>query len=339
MTTVIRRPLAATALLAAAALLVSACSTGPSQVGAALIVGDTVVSVNQLQHELSDVLATQTAAQQAQQQGKLDAASRTLVTGHVLHLLVDRAQTQYGLSVSDQQVDQLITQVGGTDKAASALFTDSANVRDTVRDVLLEVALARKFADTMNVTIGYVVVPDRATAVADAQKLAASPGAINGLVAAANAAGAASGQGGGSASMPFSVSTYLKGVAQAQQQAQSQGSPAPTQNLAPVFGAPAGSVVAFQPDPANTPSWIVALIRSRDTGSGAPAAAGTSAADVADLGTLQTVGVNLLQPIANDLGVRVSPRYGQWNSATMSVLASNDQTAGVELPVRGPVQP
>lgn len=339
MTTVIRRPLVAIAFLAAAALLVSGCSAGPSQVGAALIVGDTSVSVNQIQHELSDLLATQTAAQQAQQQGKLDQASRALVTGHVLHVLTGRAAAQYGLSVNDQQIDQLINQAGGTDKAASALFTDSANVRDTVRDVLLEVALARKFADTMNVTIGYVVAPDRATAVGDARKIAADPKALDGLVASANAAGAASGQGGGGqTSMPFSVSTYLQGIAQAQQQAQAQGQPAPTQNLAPVFGAPAGSVVAFQPDPANNPSWIVALVRSRVTGAGG-ATSGTSAADVSDLGTLQSVGISLLQPIGNGLGVRISPRYGAWNQATMSVTALDDQSAGVEFPVRAPAQP
>jgi hypothetical protein len=128
-------------------------------------------------------------------------------------------------------------------------------------------------------------------------------------------------------------------VAQAAQQAQAQGQPAPTQNLAPVFGAPAGTVVAFQPDPTNTPSWIVVLVRSRDVGSGVTPAGTTSAADMADLGTLQTVGVNMLQPIASGLGIRISPRYGEWNPPTMSVLAQNDQTAGVELPVRAPIQP
>jgi hypothetical protein len=333
-TTVIRRPAAAVVLLAAAALLLSACGSGPSQVNAALIVGNTSVSVTQIQRELTDVLATQQAAQQAQQQNKLDEASRSLVTGHVLHLLTGLAATQYGLTVTDQQVDQLITQAGGPDKAASALFTDKTNVRDAVRDVLVEVALARKYADNLNVTFGFVVVRDRATAVADARKLAADPNTLNGLVSAANAAAAASGgQGGaGQVTTQFSIATYLQSIAQAQQQAQSQGSAAPTTNLAPVFGAPAGSVVAFQPDAQNDPSWIVALIRTRDLGARAPAG-GASAASSSDLGTLETVGVNLLQPVATSLGVRISPRYGQWNLATMTVTPVNDQTAGVELPV------
>ncbi len=333
MTTVIRRPAAAAVLLAAAALLLSACGSGPSQVNAALIVGNTSVSVDQIQRELSDVLATQTAAKQAQQQGKLDEASRTLVTGHVLHTLVGRAAAQYKLAVSDQQVDQLITQAGGQDKAASALFTDSANVRDSVRDVLLEVALARKYADTLKVTFGYVVVKDRPTAVADAQKLAGDPATLTGLVASANAASAASGgQGGGQATTSFSIASYLQGIAQAQQQAQQQGSAAPTENLAPVFGAPVNSVIAFQPDAQQDPSWIVALIRTRDIGAGT-APGGTSSADSSDLGTLESVGVNLLQPFASSAGVRISPRYGNWNQATMTVTASGDQTAAVEIPV------
>jgi hypothetical protein len=235
--------------------------------------------------------------------------------------------------VSDQQVDQLITQAGGQDKAAAALFTDSANVRDQVRDVLLEVALARKYADTLNVTFGYVVVKDRPTAVTDAKKMAADPNSLNGLVSAANAAAAANGgQGGGQATTQFSISSYLQSIAQAQQQAQQQGSAAPTQNLAPVFGAPVNSVIAFQPDPTNDPSWIVALIRTRAVGAGtAPGAA--SSADASDLGTLESIGVNLLQPVASTAGVRISPRYGDWNLATMTVTATDDQTAALEIPV------
>jgi hypothetical protein len=336
-TTVIRRPAAAVVVLAAAALLLSACGSGPSQVGSALIVGNSSVSVNQIQRELTDVLATQQAAQQAQQQNKLDLAARSLVTGHVLHVLVGRAASQYGLSVADQQVDQVITQAGGPDKAASALFTDKTNIRDSVRDVLLEVALARKYAGSLNVTFGFVVVRDRATAVTDARKLAADPNTLTGLVSSANAAAAASGgQGGaGQVTTQYSIAAYLQSIAQAQQQAQQQGSAAPTTNLAPVFGAPAGSVVAFQPDAANDPSWIVALIRTRNL-NGPTSPGSSSAAASTDLATLETVGVNLLQPVANSLGVRISPRYGQWDQATMTVTPVNDQTAGVEIPVARP---
>jgi hypothetical protein len=338
-TIVIRRSAAAVVTLAAAALLLSACGSGPSQVDSALIVGNTSVSVDQVQQELNNVLATQTAAQQAQQQGKLADATRALVTGHVLHALVTQAATRYGLTVTDQQVDQLITQAGGASKIASALFVDSANVRDSVRDVLLEASLARKYADTLAVNFGYVVTATRAEAVTDAQKLAANPASLAGLVSAANAAGQANGgQTGGEATAQFSISSYLQGLAQAQQQAQQQGSPAPTENLSPVLGTPADTVIAFQPDPQNDPRWYVVYIKSRTMGAGA-ATNGSSSADTSDVGTLQTIGVNMLQSEASTLGVRISPRYGVWNQVDMTVAASDDQTAGVELPVKTAAKP
>jgi hypothetical protein len=333
-TTVIRRQVAA-AVLVAAAFLLAACGSGPSQVNAALIVGSSSVSVDQVQRELNDVLATQTATQQAQLQTKLDQASRALVRGHVLHVLLQRAATQYRLSVTDQQVDQVISQAGGTAKAAAALFIDPSNIHDGVRDLLLEVALARKYADTLKVTFGYVVAKDRATAVQDAQQLAADPKKLGPMVTAANAAAkAAGGTSGGAATTQFSISSYLQGVAQAQQQAQQQGQTAPTTDLSPVFGAPVNSVIAFQPAAQADPSWIVAIIRTRTVGAGT--APGTpSSADSSDLGTLESVGINLLQSQVSALGgVRISPRYGNWNQAGMTVTASNDQTADVEIPVK-----
>jgi hypothetical protein len=332
-TTAIRRQVAA-AVLIAAAFLLAACGSGPSQVNSALIVGSTSVTVDQVQNELNDVLATQTTSQQAQLQSKLDQASRALVRGHVLHVLLQKATTQYGLAVTDQQVDQVISQAGGTSKAAAALFIDPANIRDGVRDLLLEVALARKYADTLNVTFGYVVAKDRATAVQDAQQLAADPNKLTGLVNAANAAAkAAGGTSGGATTTQFSISSYLQGIAQAQQQAQQQGQTAPTEDLSPVFGAPANSVVAFQPAAAADPSWIVAIIKTHAAGAGT-APGSPSSADSSDLGTLESVGINLLQPQASALGVRISPRYGNWNQAGMTVTAGNDQTADVELPVK-----
>jgi hypothetical protein len=332
-TTVIRRQVAAAVLLAAAFLLV-ACGSGPSQINSALIVGGTSVSVDQVQNELNDVLATQTTSQQAQLQSKLDQASRALVRGHVLHVLLQRAAKQYGLAVTDQQVNQVISQAGGTTKAAAALFIDPSNIHDGVRDLLLEVALARKYADTLNVTFGYVVAKDRATAVQDAQQLAADPNKLTGLVNAANAAAkAAGGTSGGATTTKFSISSYLQGIAQAQQQAQQQGQTAPTEDLSPVFGAPANSVVAFQPAAAADPSWIVAIIKTHAAGAGT-APGSPSSADSSDLGTLESVGINLLQPQASALGVRISPRYGNWNQAGMTVTAGNDQTADVEIPVK-----
>lgn len=333
MTLVIRRPVGVLVGLAAAALLLSACGSGPNQVGSALIVGNTSVSVNQVQKELNGLLASSPTVQQAQKQGKLDQATAGIVTNHVLHDLVGRSATENQLVVTDQQVDQLISQSGGAAKLAPALEVDQANVRTTVKDVLLEVALARKFADSLSVNFGYVVATSRADATAKAQQLAANPNGLAAMVAAANKTAQAQGaQSGGQTTATFSVSSYLQGVEQAQQQAQSQGTAAPTENDGPVFGTPVNTVVAFEPDPASSGTWIVALIKSRTINT-STVPLGASPADNADLSTLEQIGISLLQPDAKSLGVRVSPRYGVWDQVGMEVVPSTAQPTGLEIPV------
>jgi hypothetical protein len=332
-TIVIRRPVGALVGLAAASLLLSACSSGPSQVGQALIVGDTTVSVNTVQQEVDNLLASQSAVQQAQKQGQLGAVSQAVVTSHVRHELVTRAAAQQGLSVADQQIDQLISQAGGPDKAAASLLADSSDVRERVRDLLLEVALAREFADHLTVNFGYVVATDRGHAVSEAQQIAAHPDALNGLVAQANAAAQAQGgQGGGQLATTFSVASYLQGVAQNAAQAQSSGQPAPTENDSPLFGAPADTVLAFQPDPANTSSWVVALIKSRNTNDKTPQTGGP-ASQSTDTQTLEQVGIALLHDQTNQLAVRISPRYGVWDPVGVQVVQNSNQTLGMEFPV------
>lgn len=333
MTIVIRRPVGALVGLAAASLLLSACSSGPSQVGQALIVGSTAVSVNTVQQEVNNLLATQSTVQQAQKQGQLSAVSQAVITGHVRHELVTRAAEQEGLTVSAQEIDQLITASGGPDKAASTLLVSPADVRQELKDVLLEVALARKYADTLTVTFGYVVATDRAHAMTDAQQIASDPRALNGLVQQANAAAQAQGgQGGGQLSTTFTIAAYLQGVAQSAAQAQSQGQPAPTENDAPLFGAPANTVLAFQPDPAASGTWVVALIKTRDQNTKIPQN-GTPASKSTDTQTLQQIGVGLLAKQARQVDVRISPRYGVWDIVGMQVVQNSGQTLGMEFPV------
>ncbi|HEX3649385.1 MAG TPA: SurA N-terminal domain-containing protein [Pseudonocardiaceae bacterium] len=332
-----RRPLAVFVGLAATAALLAGCGSGPSQVGSALIVGGSSVSVNQVQSELKDMLATQSTAQQALKQGKLDVTSRAIVTTHVLHALVGRAAAENHLSVSDQQVDQLISQQGGAKKLAPALATTTAGVHGAVKDLLLEAELTRKFSNTLTVTFGFVESPTRQDAVAKARQLAANPKVLPQLVQEANkAAQAAGGQAGGSTNSTFAIASYLAGVQQSQQAAAAQGQQAPTENDGPVFGTPANTVVAFQPSPQTNPTWVVALIKTHNEHSAPQIPAGSpDPADTADIATLQQIGVALLQPdVAKVGGVRVSPRYGVWDQVGMQVSPSANQTVGVEFPVQ-----
>lgn len=327
MTIVIRRPIGVFVGLAATAALLTACGSGPSQVGAALIVGNTSVSDSQIQQELNNLLDTQSAVQQAQKQGALDQVSRHLVTSHVQHELITAAAAKFGLSVPDDQLDQAISKAGGIARTAAAEQVDEADARSVAKDSLLEVELARKYADSLSVKFGYVVASSRDEAVRDAQQLAADPNSLAGMVNAANAKAQAGGQQGaaGSTSATFQLPQYLQAIAQAEQQGQQA-----VENDSPIFGTPVNTVVAYQPAPSQSPTWIVALIRSRDTSGTAPSG-GASAADTADPTTLAQIGVGLLQPEAAAVGVRISPRYGTWDQAAMEVVA--DQSAGLVLPV------
>jgi hypothetical protein len=209
----------------------------------------------------------------------------------------------------------VITQAGGTNKAAAALSTDPANVRETVRDLLLEKALALKNAGSLSVTFDYVVAADRQEAQKDAAQIAANPGAIAQLINAATLQQQASGgqNGGGAQNQKLSLAEVFA---------------QPGANVGPLFGAPANSVVTFQPSAQQSPQWIVALVRARNTDGNSPV--DTSQVDLA---TASGIGVSLLQPEATRLGVRISPRYGIWDAVGVQVVSGDDQTAGVEIPV------
>lgn len=332
---VIRRPFGLFMGLAAAAALLTACGSGPSQVGAAVIVDDHTVSVNQVQRELGQLLATQPAVQQARKQGDLDQVSRSIVTTHVLHELVTRAAARDGLHVSDQQVDQVISQSGGAARLAPELETSTANLHSEIKDVLLEKALAEKFANRLTVTFAYVVEPNRQAAVQVAHQVAADPSVMAKLVARQNSTAQAQGQQApASTSTNFDVASDLQIAQQIAQSAQQQGQPVPTLNYDLMLGARPNTVVAFPPAPSLGSSWFVTLIRSRDPNGSPTAIPGGSLDSVADLATLGQVGVALLRSEVADVDVRVSPRYGVWDPVGMTVVPDASKTVGIELPVQ-----
>jgi hypothetical protein len=329
-TIVIRRQAGIFAGLAAAAALLTACASGPSQVGNALIVGDSSVSVNQVQQELNTLLTNQPAVQQAQKQGKLDVYSRNLVTTTARHDLVGTVAASNQLTVTDPDVDQFISQQGGPAKLAPELGVTTANVHQTAKDLLLELELARKYADGLSVKAAIFDENSRQAAVTIAQKLAANPKSLAALEKTANAK-APSGQPVALPVQTFTASGYLQQVQSTQQQAAQQGQQAPMVNEGPLFGTPANSVAVFQLNPQN-PDWIVALVTARDVNGNTTRPTTGSVADGSDLSTLQQLGVSLMQPAATQAGVRVSPRYGVWDPVGVQVAANQNQ-AGQVFPV------
>lgn len=310
-------------MITAAGLTLAACGSGPSQVGAAAIVGNTSISVNQIQQELDGVLASQPTAQQAQQQGKLDQVSRSIVSTGVLRQVVAKVEQQEGIQVTDQQVQQVIDQSGGVNQIAGQVLADADGVHDLARDILVERALAAKYADTLSVTCDILSVADRNAAAAKVKQIAANPGSIDNLIKQA-------GQG-GQANYTVPLGQYLQGSGQALQQSGQSGS---FPDFSPLFGAPVNSVVAFQVATQQGTSWAVALVRQHNVGPNT--SGGGSSAASADPTELTKIGAELMEPVAASMNIRISPRYGIWDPTSMQVVATANDTAGIQQAVGAP---
>ena len=92
-----------------------------------------------------------------------------------------------------------------------------------------------------------------------------------------------------------------------------------------LFGLPEGRTAYFQPSSQQS-GWIVLRITERSTTAGAGPDALASVGQV----ELATIGERLLQPLSEEVGVRVNPRYGVWDQVSLRVVPA-DQTAGLVL--------
>ncbi|OXM73221.1 hypothetical protein CF166_11060 [Amycolatopsis sp. KNN50.9b] len=315
----------------AACLLLAGCGSGPSQVGAAVIVGDREITVDQVQDLLDKAVLEQPAAQQLSQQHKLDLLGREIVRQLVVHDVLARAAQREGLAVDPRLLDQFLADDPLADPVSTAgadpsqLAQQIANrVRDhreVITDSLLLQALGQKYLDRMSVTFDYTSVSSdlggaqpldrREQAIAKAEQMAASPAAAAEVIRADAAAG---------------VRTSVGEAVPAAQ--------APDLATLVLFGVPPGTVVAFQPSQEQA-VWIVAIVRERNLN--APSS-GEQAVQPSPA-QLAAIGQRLLQPYVEEAGVRINPRYGVWDPVAMNLAPSSAETTGVVVPVKGAAQP
>ncbi len=284
----------AMAAVAVATALVSACGS-PVQAGSAVIVGDTTVPLEQVQSQVGTLLARVPADQR--QQDTAPSLARDIVTNELLHTLLARAAAEQNVTVSDAEVDAFIQQQGGAQTLLQNSVLDLDGLRAQAHDFLVATALGRKAAPGLVVTVDLVGAPNRPDAEAKAHTLAA---------------------GGPAADALFTDSRVArKGVQVA--------AATDTQNAGSVvFGTPVGDVVAYQPDPQQA-TWNVFRVTARRTD--APPAAPPASLS---LQQLYLIGQRTLQPLADDLSVRVNPRFGVWDQVALRVVPA-DQTAGLVL--------
>ncbi|MEU6645674.1 SurA N-terminal domain-containing protein [Saccharomonospora sp. NPDC046836] len=315
---IIRRPVTLLSALIAG-LVLAGCGSGPSQVSSAAIVGDHSIPLDDVQSEIQWLLDNVPEAAQAQEQRKFDLQSREVVRNRIIHQLTTVAAEREGLRADPAEVDELIERSGGAETVARRVGVEPSRVRDIASDQSLVQQLAQRYLDRLSVRIvGTTIVTESPGATAKEQalelgrKIAADPANVEQLV-----------ESGGHQLIDTTLSLA--------QTLQNQ----PEIAASAVFGAAEGSVLVIQPSQEQA-EWLVAIVRDR-TVSPATGDAASAASQVSPQ-YLYYAGMRLLQPIADELGVRVNPRYGVWDATALSPAASQEELTGYQLDSRT-VQP
>lgn len=307
----ISRP-ATLALAVIASLLLAGCGSGPSKVDSAAIIGDRSVPLDAVQQELRWVLDNVPEAEQARQQRKLALQSREIVRSRVVHQLVTIAAEREGLRVDQTEVDRLVESSGGAEQVARSAGMAPERIRDMASDQLLLQQLAENYFGRLSVRfVGTTIVSESAGNTAREQardlgeRIAADPANIESIIA-------------DSGHQLIDEELSFADTLASQ----------PEMAISALFGTREGSVLVIQPSQAQT-GWLVALVRDRTV-----ADAGQGDAELAaqlDPQLLYWAGLRMLQPIADELGVRINPRYGVWDSAAMAPAANSDELTGYFL--------
>jgi SurA-like N-terminal domain len=329
----IRRPAVLLAALAVSGSALTACGSGPTQANSAVIIGDRVITVDDVQQRLDKALNAEPAAKDLAKNRKLDLVSRGIVNTLVRHELITEAAKRDNLSVSEKDVADFVARSAPPEDPVQRSVDAGFDSRELARDRLLEVALGRKYVDKVQLTLdgAALVSPNttRQTAVDMAKKIAAHPDQVAQL---AKAAATPDGQNQEVAELPWNV---VRRFGQALQSAQSNGQnqAPPAQAMLPeLFAAPPNSVIALQlgsGEQAESGGWLVALVRRSDNG--VPEQEASFASEVPP-DWLFALGEHLLGPLAADLGIRISPRYGVWDDLSVGVAPGEAEKTGVVLP-------
>jgi hypothetical protein len=288
------------AVVATVGAVVSGCGSGPSQVGSAVIVGQTAVPLEQVQGQLDAALSKPGIADRlaASGVGPPDIA-RDVVTRTVLHDLLARTAAAEQIAVSEADVDAALEQSGGADAALAQTRYDLPGLRERVRDQIIAARHAQRVVPGLTVTADVIGASSREDALDKARILAAGGPQVDALFA-------------------QNEGTSVRGMAY-------KGADSPEAASTVLFGLPPGATAYFQPNAQS--GWIVLRVDDRREEPNADPSA------VAALGQsdLATIGERLLQPLAGQVGVRVNPRFGVWDPISMRVVPEN-QVQGAILP-------
>ncbi len=281
--------------------VVSGCG-GPSQAGTAVFVGEEAVPLERVQTQLDAALAKDDQIAQIKAQGGTTAdLARSVVTDVIVHDLLARRAVQEGIVVTDAQVDEQISQNGGPDALLDGSLNDLHALREQLRDKLIAAQLALRQVPGLEVTVDLVGATSRDDAQAKAEALAAGGPEADALVS--------------------NPQTGRSGITV-------QAVNSPGDAATPVFALPVGSVVALPADAQQSGNWLVIKVTDRRTDVPTDPAA-LSALSQAQL---TAIGQRTVQQMAEEVGIRVNPRYGVWDPVQLRVVAKDQQVGMIVSP-------
>ncbi|MET9626349.1 hypothetical protein ABZX92_02700 [Lentzea sp. NPDC006480] len=289
----------------AVALLATGCGTGPAKAGSAAIVGGQAIELKTVQDRTITVLKKEPAAQQMQDQGKLDQVSRLVLADEISHRIADYAAQRENIVVDGTKVYDAIQEKGGPEAAAKQSEQDATTIERRTRDVLVMGELAKRNLGTLEVVIDFFQTKDPKEAKAKAAEVAADSSKMSRFIQEAPR------------------TTGGQQASATNQKVRVTENPSLVHTM--LWGVKPGTVVAFPADEQQS-SWMVALVKERNKVSPTPGEDDLS--ERIDPRLLAAFGLRIAQYLAADLNIEVNPRYGVWDPTDATVVGNAGERAG-----------
>ena len=289
----------------AVALLATGCGTGPAKASSAAIVGGQSIGLSTVQDRTVTVLKKEPAAQQMQDQGKLDQVSRLVLADEITHKIAEYAAQRENITVDETKVYDAVQEKGGPEAAAKQSEQDETTIYRRQRDVLVMGELARRNLSTLEVVIDFFQSKDPKEAKEKAAEVAADASKMSRFIQEAPR------------------TTGGQQASATNQKVRVTENPSLVHTM--LWGVKPGTVVAFPADEQQS-SWMVALVKERNKVSPVPGEDDLS--ERIDPRLLAAFGLRIAQFLAADLEIEVSPRYGVWDPTDATVVGNAGERAG-----------
>jgi hypothetical protein len=289
----------------AVALAATGCGTGPAKAGSAAIVGGQAINLETVQERTITVLKKEPAAQQMQDQGKLDQVSRLVLADEITHKIADYAAQRENITVDETKVYDAVQEKGGPEAAAKQSEQDATTIYRRQRDVLVMGELAKRNLSTLEVVIDFFQSKDPKEAKEKAAEVAADPSKMSRFIQEAPR------------------TTGGQQASATNQRVRVTENPSLVHTM--LWGVKPGTVVAFPADEQQS-SWMVALVKERNRVSPTPGEDDLS--ERIDPRLLGAFGLRIAQFLAADLEIEVNPRYGVWDPTDATVVGNAGERAG-----------